>query len=106
MFHFPGMLPSYCWVQGRELNYLWNVLLVPRDSDGICCQECLLTWLVFFSLSYDSQSVHIESQIPWHSLQQDHRESTVWVSVVDEGADFSSLQPIPTYIALGMHYGR
>lgn len=71
----------------------------------MCPQESLLTWLVFLPLRDDSQSVHIESQIPRHSLQQDHGECPVRVSVVDESADLSSLQTIATHIALSMEYG-
>lgn len=71
----------------------------------MCSREGLLTWLVFLPLRDDSQSVHIESQIPRHSLQQDHGEGPVWVSVVDERADLSSLQPISTHIALSVEYG-
>lgn len=71
----------------------------------MCSQESLLTWLVFLPLRDDSQSVHIESQIPRHSLQQDHGECPVRVSVVDESADLSSLQTIATHIALSMEYG-
>lgn len=71
---------------------------------GMCSWEGLLTWLVFLPLRDDGQSVHIESQIPGHSLQQDHGEGPVRVGVIDEGADLSGLQPVPAHVALSMEY--
>lgn len=71
----------------------------------MCCWEQLLTWLVFLPLRDDSQGVHVEPQIPRHSLQQDHGEGPVGVSVVDQSADFTSLQPVPAHVALSVEYG-
>ena len=71
----------------------------------MCSPEGLLTWLVFLSLCDDSQSVHVEPQIPRHGLQQDHGEGPVRVGVVDESADLSGLQPVSTHVALSMEYG-
>lgn len=71
----------------------------------MCWREGLPTWLVFLPLRDDGQSVHVEPQVPGHSLQQDDGEGPVGVSVVDERADLPSLQPVATHVALGMKDG-
>lgn len=71
----------------------------------MCSWEGLLTWLVFLPLGDDSQSVHVEPQIPGYSLQQDDGESPVGVGVVDESADLPGLQPVSTHVAVSVEYG-
>jgi len=78
---------------------------VPRESGGMCSRQGLLTRFVFLPLRGDSQGVHIESQIPRHGLQQHHGEGPVRVSVVDESADLSGLQPVSAHVALSVQYG-
>lgn len=102
VFCFPIQFPNDHWGPREEPNHLWNAQLVPRDFGGSCTWEGLLTWLVFLPLGDDSQSVHIKPQVPGYSLQQDDREGTVGVGVVDQGADLPSLQPVPTHVAVSM----
>lgn len=79
---------------------------MPRESGGMCCLGGLLTGLVFLPFGDDGEGVHVEPQVPGHSLQQDHGEGSVGVSVVDEGADLPGLQPVPPHVTLGVERGN
>lgn len=105
MFCFTIQFPSdHCDLR-EGLNHLWNELLMPREWGGMCCLEGSLTGLVFLPFGDDGQGVHVEAQVPGHSLQQDHGEGSVGVGVVDEGADLPGLQPVPAHVTLSIECG-
>lgn len=106
MFCFTVQFLSDHWGPREGLNHLSNEPLTPRELGGMCSLEGLLTRLVFLPLGDDSQGVHVEPQVPGHSLQQDHREGPVGVSVVDEGANLPGLQPVPPHVTLSMECGN
>lgn len=68
------------------------------------CKGLILTWFVFLSFCDNGQRMNVESQVPGHRLQQQHRESPVWVCIIDNSADLSSLKAIATHKALSVEH--
>lgn len=64
-----------------------------------------LTGLVVLSLAGDSKGVDVETKIPRHRVQQQHRERPVWVVVVHQGVNLSRLQPVTCHVTLTVKQG-
>lgn len=61
-----------------------------------------LTGLVVLSLAGDSEGVDVETEVPRHRVQQQHRERPVGVVVVHQRVNLSRLQPVTSHIALSV----
>lgn len=65
-----------------------------------------LTRFVLLALGGDGESVHVEPQVPGHSVQQQHGEGPVRVSVVQKRVQLPALQPVATHVSLGVQERR
>ena len=68
--------------------------------------DSVLTWFVLLALGRDGERVHVQPQVPGHSVQQQHREGPVWVGVVQQRAQLPALQPVAAHIPLGVQEGH
>lgn len=65
-----------------------------------------LTWFVLLALGGDGEGVHVQPQVPGHSVQQQHREGPVRVGVIQQRAQLPVVQPVAAHVPLGVQEGR